>query len=165
MAKDKKAAAQPAAPAKQEFTVEGIEDQIKNLNRSNEDIALAAKEEQAKSDEKEKIRKTRRAQARARYTNLYSLIGLKRARKIEAIEKDFLTKTKEVLDGVESGKITFNESEKKTNDLFDERRKEFGKIDEWANSMKKELDDSFSNTYDIYDIDWRMDRGRGRQLW
>lgn len=164
MAKEKKTT---ATVTEVETTVEtkDVEQQIKDLNRSSADVALAAKEEQAKEDEKRRIQKTRRAQARARYTNLYILISRKRKKKEEDVEKEILKKSKEILDNTENGKLTFNESEKAQNDLFDERRKKYEEIDAWSNEMKRELDTSFSNSYDIYDIDWRMDRGRGRQLW
>lgn len=160
---DKKGAAQ--APAKaQELTLDNIEEQIKGLNLSSEDIAQKAKEEQAKDDEKEKIRKTRRAQARSKYINMYSVIGMKYLRYQEHAAKWLADETKKLRDDMESGKITFNEFDKKVNDLFDERNKKLDDCNGKFRELKKELDDSFSNTYDTYDIDWKFDSFRGKRL-
>lgn len=161
---NKQQAAQVPAKAA-ELTLDNIEEQIKSLNRSSEDIALAAKEEQAKDDEKEKIRKTRRAQARAKYINMYSVLGMKHRRDLARIDKKLADDTLAARNEIESGKCTFLEFDKKIDKIFEDRDKAIEEADKKFRENKKELDDSFSNSYDTYDIDWKFDSYRGRRLW
>lgn len=161
MAKTEKKAAQTA---KNELSVENIEDQIRGLNFSNADAAQAAREKDEEDEKARVVRETRRAQNRAKYVNLYSWLIMKKRRDYARIDKKLADDTKALRDDIEGGKITFREFDENLNTLFNDRRKAIDEADKKHEKLLRELTDAFREKCDTYDLRWQFDN-EGRRLW
>lgn len=165
MAKNNKNAA-PAAQTEEtkvtsavETTVENIEEQIKSGNKFNEDLAEKAKKRNSERDEERKVAELAEVQSSARYCNKRELLELKKRRKEEKATKECLDKTKNLLDDLESGKITKNEYKDKISEAYKEKFKAFDEIDKWFNGLVNELKNGFDGWTGEWEYNNRNRRG------
>ena len=139
MAKEtKKAAGNEVA-----VTEENVLDQIKNGNLMKEaNVKAAIHEIEKQKDEKQKNEAMNMICA-AKYSNSKALLELRARRREEKNTKEYLTKTKELLDSVLAGKITPTEYNKQRDDLREEFRKKNRESDKQLTEEMQELRDSF----------------------
>ena len=127
MAKEtKKAAGNEVA-----VTEENVLDQIKNGNLMKETNVKAAIDE-------------------IKYSNSKALLELRARRREEKNTKEYLTKTKELLDSVLAGKITPTEHKKQRDDLREEFRKKNRESDNQLTEEMQELRNSFEGRWQYW---------------
>ena len=146
MAKEtKKAAGNEVA-----VTEENVLDQIKNGNLMKETNVKAAIDEiEKKKDEKQKNDAMNMICA-AKYSNSKALLELRARRREEKNTKEYLTKTKELLDGVLAGKITPTEHGKQRDGLREEFRKKNRESDNQLTEEMQELRNSFEGRWQYW---------------
>lgn len=146
MAKEtKKAASNEVA-----VTEENVLDQIKNGNLMKETNVKAAIDEiEKRKDEKQKNEAINMICA-AKYSNSKALLELRARRREEKNTKEYLTKTKELLDNVLAGKITPTEHKKQRDDLREEFRKKNRESDNQLTEEMKELRNSFEGRWQYW---------------
>lgn len=146
MAKEtKKAAGNEVA-----VTEENVLDQIKNGNLMKEaNVKAAIDEIEKKKDEKQKNEAINMICA-AKYSNSKALLELRARRREEKNTKEYLTKTKELLDNVLAGKITPTEYKKQRDDLREEFRKKNRESDNQLTEEMQELRNSFEGRWQYW---------------
>lgn len=146
MAKEtKKAAGNEVA-----VTEENVLDQIKNGNLMKETNVKAAIDEiEKRKDEKQKNEAINMICA-AKYSNSKALLELRARRREEKNTKEYLTKTKELLDNVLAGKITPTEHKKQRDDLREEFRKKNRESDNQLTEEMQELRNSFEGRWQYW---------------
>lgn len=146
MAKEtKKAASNEVA-----VTEENVLDQIKNGNLMKETNVKAAIDEiEKRKDEKQKNDAINMICA-AKYSNSKALLELRARRREEKNTKEYLTKTKELLDNVLAGKITPTEHKKQRDDLREEFRKKNRESDNQLTEEMQELRNSFEGRWQYW---------------
>ena len=146
MAKEtKKAAGNEVA-----VTEENVLDQIKNGNLMKEaNVKAAIDEIEKKKDERQKNEAMNMICA-AKYSNSKALLELRARRREEKNTKEYLTKTKELLDNVLAGKITPTEYQKKREELRDEFRKKNRESDNQLTEEMQELRNSFEGRWQYW---------------
>lgn len=146
MAKEtKKAAGNEVA-----VTEENVLDQIKNGNLMKEaNVKAAIDEIEKKKDEKQKNEAINMICA-AKYSNSKALLELRARRREEKNTKEYLTKTKELLDNVLAGKITPTEHKKQRDDLREEFRKKNRESDNQLTEEMQELRNSFEGRWQYW---------------
>lgn len=146
MAKEtKKAAGNEVA-----VTEENVLDQIKNGNLMKEaNVKAAIDEIEKQKDEKQKNEAMNMICA-AKYNNSKALLELRARRREEKNTKEYLTKTKELLDSVLAGKITPTEHNKKRDDLREEFRKKNRESDSQLTGEMQELRNSFEGRWQYW---------------
>lgn len=146
MAKEtKKAASNEVA-----VTEENVLDQIKNGNLMKETNVKAAIDEiEKRKDEKQKNEAINMICA-AKYSNSKALLELRARRREEKNTKEYLTKTKELLDNVLAGKITPTEHKKQRDDLREEFRKKNRESDNQLTEEMQELRNSFEGRWQYW---------------
>lgn len=146
MAKEtKKAAGNEVA-----VTEENVLDQIKNGNLMKEaNVKAAIDEIEKKKDEKQKNEAINMICA-AKYSNSKALLELRARRREEKNTKEYLTKTKELLDSVLAGKITPTEYKKKRDELREEFRKKNRESDNQLTEEMQELRNSFEGRWQYW---------------
>lgn len=146
MAKEtKKAAGNEVA-----VTEENVLDQIKNGNLMKEaNVKAAIDEIEKKKDEKQKNEAINMICA-AKYSNSKALLELRARRREEKNTKEYLTKTKELLDNVFAGKITPTEHKKQRDDLREEFRKKNRESDNQLTEEMQELRNSFEGRWQYW---------------
>lgn len=146
MAKEtKKAAGNEVA-----VTEENVLDQIKNGNLMKETNVKAAIDEiEKRKDEKQKNEAINMICA-AKYSNSKALLELRARRREEKNTKEYLTKTKELLDSVLAGKITPTEHKNKRDELREEFRKKNRESDNQLTEEMQELRNSFEGRWQYW---------------
>lgn len=146
MAKEtKKAAGNEVA-----VTEENVLDQIKNGNLMKEaNVKAAIDEIEKQKDEKQKNEAMNMICA-AKYSNSKALLELRARRREEKNTKEYLTKTKELLDSVLAGKTTPTEHKKKRDDLREEFRKKNRESDSQLTEEMQELRNSFEGRWQYW---------------
>lgn len=146
MAKEtKKAAGNEVA-----VTEENVLDQIKNGNLMKEtNVKAAINEIEKQKDEKQKNEAMNMICA-AKYSNSKALLELRARRREEKNTKEYLTKTKELLDSVLAGKITPTEYRKQRDDLREEFRKKNRESDNQLTEEMQELRNSFEGRWQYW---------------
>ena len=146
MAKEiKKAAGNEVA-----VTEENVLDQIKNGNLMKEaNVKAAIDEIEKKKDERQKNEAMNMICA-AKYSNSKALLELRARRREEKNTKEYLTKTKELLDSVLAGKITPTEYNKKRDELREEFRKKNRESDSQLTEEMQELRNSFEGRWQYW---------------
>jgi len=135
--------------------VENIEDTIKNENKMDDKALDMAKEQIQKEKDERKANILRNAICKADYINKRELLELRKRRKEENATKAALTKSKELLDNLTSGKITPTEYEKQLGENDREKRKAFSEIDDKHRELVRELRDNYPA---YYCYDWEFER-------
>ena len=163
MAKNNKTAAQAAEVkneqnAQVETSVENIEEQIKAGNKFNEELAKKAAEKNAEDEEKRKIAELAQQQSIADWVNKRELLDLKKRRKEDRATKECLTKTKELLDDLNGGKLTILEYKNKIKEVYRDKFKAFDEIDKWFNDLVSEL----RNCYVGWESNWEYNNRNNR---
>lgn len=163
MAKEKKAAAQTAEVkneqnAQVETSIENIEEQIKAGNKFNEELAKKAAEKNAEDEEKRKVAELAQQQSIADWVNKRELLDLKKRRKEDRATKECLTKTKELLDDLNNGKLTVLEYKNKIKGVYRDKFKTFDEIDKWFNDLVSEL----RNCYVGWESNWEYNNRNNR---
>lgn len=156
--KNEKAVAQPT-----ELSVDTVENVIKSSNTANDDVARKAAEKLAAGEEERQVQSTMRAIQRAEFTNLSHYLYLKKTRFDEHTAKKYADESLKLRDELTNGKITFNEFDKKLNDMLSERRKDFAENRKKYEELKRELRTKFQNA-STYDLEWELDDD-GRRYW
>lgn len=146
MAKEtKKAAGNEVA-----VTEENVLDKIKNGNLMKEaNVKAAIDEIEKQKDEKQKNEAMNMICA-AKYSNSKALLELRARRREEKNTKEYLTKTKELLDSVLAGKITPTEYKKQRDDLREEFRKKNRESDNQLTEEMQELRNSFEGRWQYW---------------
>lgn len=146
MAKEtKKAAGNEVA-----VTEENVLDQIKNGNLMKEaNVKAAIDEIEKQKDEKQKNEAINMI-CTAKYNNSKALLELRARRREEKNTKEYLTKTKELLDSVLAGKITPTEYNKKRDELREEFRKKNRESDNQLAEEMQELRNSFEGRWQYW---------------
>lgn len=146
MAKEtKKAAGNEVA-----VTEENVLDQIKNGNLMKETNVKAAIDEIEKQKDEKQKNEAMNMICAAKYSNSRALLELRARRREEKNTKEYLTKTKELLDGVLAGKITPTEYRKKRDDLRGEFRKKNRESDNQLTEEMQELRNSFEGRWQYW---------------
>ena len=131
-------------------TEENVLDQIKNGNLMKEaNVKAAIDEIEKQKDEKQKNEAMNMICA-AKYNNSKALLELRTRRREEKNTKEYLTKTKELLDDVLAGKITPTEYKKKRDDLREEFRKKNRESDSQLTEEMQELRNSFEGRWQYW---------------
>ena len=146
MAKEtKKAAGNEVA-----VTEENVLDQIKNGNLMKEaNVKAAIDEIEKRKDEKQKNEAMNMICA-AKYSNSKALLELRARRREEKNTKEYLTKTKELLDSVLAGKITPTEYNKQRDGLREEFRKKNRESDNQLTEEMQELRNGFEGRWQYW---------------
>jgi hypothetical protein len=146
MAKEtKKAASNEVA-----VTEENVLDQIKNGNLMKEaNVKAAIDEIEKRKDEKQKNEAINMI-CTAKYSNSKALLELRARRREEKNTKEYLAKTKELLDSVFAGKITPTEHKKQRDDLREEFRKKNRESDNQLTEEMQELRNSFEGRWQYW---------------
>ena len=146
MAKEtKKAAGNEVA-----VTEENVLDQIKNGNLMKETNVKAAIDEIEKRKDEEQKNEAINMICAAKYSNSKALLELRARRREEKNTKEYLTKTKELLDNVLAGKITPTEHKKQRDDLREEFRKKNRESDNQLTEEMQELRNSFEGRWQYW---------------
>lgn len=130
-----------------ETSEENVLDVIKKgnlLQEKNVADALAEIEKET-NDKKKEEAKTMILQSQ--YNNLKALLLLRSRRREEKATKEYLTKTKELLDSALAGKITPAEYKVKKDELTQEMRKQCTESDNVYQKELKELHNSYAGRY------------------
>ena len=131
-------------------TQEKVLDQVKNGNLMKETNVKAAIDEiEKRKDEKQKNEAINMICA-AKYSNSKALLELRARRREEKNTKEYLTKTKELLDNVLAGKITPTEHKKQRDDLREEFRKKNRESDNQLTEEMQELRNSFEGRWQYW---------------
>lgn len=129
---------------------ENVMDVIKTGNLLKEsNVAAALAEIEKEKDEKQK-QEAKEMICVAQYNNLKALLQLRARRREERATKEFLSKTKEVLDQVLAGKLTPNEYKAKKNELEEQKRKACIESDAELRKESMELQNSYEGRYRYY---------------
>ena len=129
---------------------ENVMDVIKTGNLLKEsNVAAALAEIEKEKDEKQK-QEAKEMICIAQYNNLKALLQLRARRREERATKEFLSKTKEVLDQVLAGKLTPNEYKAKKNELEEQKRKACADSDTEFRKESLELQSSYEGKYRYY---------------
>ena len=129
---------------------ENVMDVIKTGNLLKEsNVAAALAEIEKEKDEKQK-QEAKEMICVAQYNNLKALLQLRARRREERATKEFLSKTKEVLDQVLAGKLTPNEYKAKKNELEEQKRKACTESDAELRKESIELQNSYEGRYRYY---------------
>lgn len=146
MAKEtKKAAGNEVA-----VTEENVLDQIKNGNLMKEANVKAAIDEIEKQKDEKQKNEAMNMICTAKYSNSKALLELRARRREEKNTKEYLTKTKELLDNVLAGKITPTEHKKQRDDLREEFRKKNRESDNQLTEEMQELRNSFEGRWQYW---------------
>lgn len=146
MAKEtKKAAGNEVA-----VTEENVLDQIKNGNLMKEANVKAAIDEIEKQKDERQKNEAMNMICTAKYSNSKALLELRARRREEKNTKEYLTKTKELLDRVLTGKITPTEHKKQRDDLREEFRKKNRESDNQLTEEMQELRNSFEGRWQYW---------------
>ena len=146
MAKEtKKAAGNEVA-----VTEENVLDQIKNGNLMKETNVKAAIDEIEKQKDEKQKNEAMNMICAAKYSNSKALLELRARRREEKSTKEYLTKTKELLDSVLAGKITPTEYRKQRDDLREEFRKKNRESDNQLTEEIQELRNSFEGRWQYW---------------
>ena len=146
MAKEtKKAASNEVA-----VTEENVLDQIKNGNLMKEANVKAAIDEIEKQKDEKQKNEAMNMICTAKYSNGKALLELRARRREEKNTKEYLTKTKELLDSVLAGKITPTEHKKHRDDLREEFRKKNRESDNQLTEEMQELRNSFEGRWQYW---------------
>lgn len=146
MAKEtKKAAGNEVA-----VTEENVLDQIKNGNLMREANVKAAIDEIEKQKDEKQKNEAMNMICTAKYSNSKALLELRARRREEKNTKEYLTKTKELLDSVLAGKITPTEHEKQRDGLREEFRKKNRESDNQLTEEMQELRNSFEGRWQYW---------------
>lgn len=146
MAKEtKKAAGNEVA-----VTEENVLDQIKNCNLMKEANVKAAIDEIEKQKDEKQKNEAMNMICTAKYGNSKALLELRARRREEKNTKEYLTKTKELLDSVLAGKITPTEHKKQRDDLREEFRKKNRESDNQLTEEMQELRNSFEGRWQYW---------------
>lgn len=146
MAKEtKKAASNEVA-----VTEENVLDQIKNGNLMKETNVKAAIDEIEKQKDEKQKNEAINMICTAKYNNSKALLELRARRREEKNTKEYLTKTKELLDSVLAGKITPTEQKKQRDDLREEFRKKNRESDNQLTEEMQELRNSFEGRWQYW---------------
>ena len=146
MAKEtKKAAGNEVA-----VTEENVLDQIKNGNLMKETNVKAAIDEIEKQKDEKQKNEAMNMICAAKYSNSKALLELRARRREEKSTKEYLTKTKELLDSVLAGKITPTEYRKQRDDLREEFRKKNRESDNQLTEEMQELRNSFEGRWQYW---------------
>lgn len=146
MAKEtKKAAGNEVA-----VTEENVLDQIKNGNLMKEANVKAAIDEIEKQKDEKQKNEAMNMICTAKYNNSKALLELRARRREEKNTKEYLTKTKELLDSVLAGKITPTEHKKQRDDLREEFRKKNRESDNQLTEEMQELRNSFEGRWQYW---------------
>ena len=146
MAKEtKKAAGNEVA-----VTEENVLDQIKNGNLMKEANVKAAIDEIEKQKDEKQKNEAMNMICTAKYSNSKALLELRARRREEKNTKEYLAKTKELLDSVLSGKITPTEHKKQRDDLREEFRKKNRESDNQLTEEMQELRNSFEGSWQYW---------------
>ena len=147
MAKDNKKQETATVAATSE---ENVMDVIKTGNLLKEsNVAAALAEIEKEKDEKQK-QEAKEMICIAQYNNLKALLQLRARRREERATKEFLSKTKEILDQVLAGKLTPNEYKAKKNELEEQKRKACNESDSELRKESTELQSSYEGRYRYY---------------
>lgn len=131
-------------------TEENVLDQIKNGNLMKEaNVKAAIDEIEKRKDEKQKNEAINMI-CTAKYSNSKALLELRARRREEKNTKEYLTKTKELLDNVLAGKITPTEHKKQRDDLREEFRKKNRESDNQLTEEMQELRNSFEGRWQYW---------------
>lgn len=133
-----------------------IEEQIKQKNSLNADYFDKAAEEINKKREQIAVDEAKECIGRAEYTNTMALLELRHNRKKEAITKEFLNETKQLLDETKAGKYTKIEHNGKYREIFNKRQKALDEAQAVYNTAVQEVKRNFAD----WDI-WTWNRNWG----
>lgn len=151
---EKKEQKAPAAGAQTQ--VDNIEEQIKSMNTLGKDHFDKAAEEIKKQREEVAVSEARKILARSEYVNGMFLINLRFARKKEKLVKEFLDKSKTLLDETIAGKYTKQEHDKAYNEAHKEYDKKYSEIGAERKNAINELKRNF-NTWECWSWDENWD--------
>lgn len=141
MAKENKNAAQ-TAEQKAEVNESNVMETIRTGNLMPENLAKEVQEEISKEETEEKKSELKSCILDARYENFRALIIVRKARHEEKHLKTYLTKTKELLDELCTGKKTVAEYQKALREARDEKEKGFNECSKEFEENMKELRNS-----------------------
>lgn len=129
---------------------ENVMDVIKTGNLLKEsNVAAALAEIEKEKDEKQK-QEAKEMICIAQYNNLRALLQLRARRREERATKEFLSKTKEILDQVLAGKLTQNEYKAKKDELKEQKHKACTESDAELRKESNELQNSYEGRYRYY---------------
>lgn len=131
-------------------TEENVLDQIKNGNLMKEANVKAAIDEIEKQKDEKQKNEAMNMICTAKYSNSKALLELRARRREEKNTKEYLTKTKELLDSVLAGKITPTEHKKKRDELREEFRKKNRESDNQLTEEMQELRNSFEGRWQYW---------------
>ena len=147
MAKDNKKQETATVAATSE---ENVMDVIKTGNLLKEsNVAAALAEIEKEKDEKQK-QEAKEMICIAQYNNLKALLQLRARRREERATKEYLSKTKDILDQVLAGKLTPIEYRTKKNELEEQKRKACTESDTELRKESMELQSSYEGKYRYY---------------
>ena len=129
---------------------DNVMDEIRKGNLLKEKNVTAALEEIEKETNEEQKRSAKLMICIAHYNNKKALLNLRARRREEQATKNYLTKTKDVLDQVLAGKITPNAYKKKRNELQEENREAINKSNKQYREELEELRKSYVGKYEYY---------------
>ena len=132
---------------KVETSEENVLDVIKKGNLLQEENVAAALSEIEKETNDKKKEEAKTMILQSQYNNLKALLQLRSRRREEKATKEYLTKTKELLDGALAGKITPAEYRVKKDELKQEMRKQCADSDNIYQNELKELHNSYAGRY------------------
>ena len=131
-------------------TEENVLDQIKNGNLMKESNVKAAIDEIEKQKDEKQKNEAMNMICAAKYSNSKALLELRARRREEKNTKEYLTKTKELLESVLAGKITTTEHKKQRDDLREEFRKKNRESDNQLTGEMQELRNSFEGRWQYW---------------
>lgn len=129
---------------------ENVMDVIKTGNLLKEsNVATALAEIEKEKDEKQK-QEAKEMICIAQYNNLKALLQLRARRREERATKEYLSKTKDILDQVLAGKLTPTEYRVKKDELEEQKRKACTESDNELRKESMELQNSYEGRYRYY---------------
>ena len=142
---------------KVELTAENVMDQIRSKNIGDQSINEQANKLLKDEQNERKVRETKRAIAKAQYTNLKALLMLRKQRLEEKAIKEYLNETKSYLD--EFAGYTNDKNE------FVNPTITVAEYEDKIAEAKKKKRDAFREAQKKYDIEYRELRNQYPEYW
>lgn len=132
---------------------ENVKDMIKNGNLLKDANVQTALENIKKKEDEHQVQEATSMIMCAKYVNTKELLQLRARRREEKITKEALTKSKELLDEVLSGKLTPTEYKKKKSEIAKEKSDAMRASDNDLKDDINELRNSYTGNY-RYMAEW-----------
>jgi hypothetical protein len=132
---------------------ENVKDMIKNGNLLKDANVQTALENIKKKEDEHQVQEATNMIMCAKYVNTKELLQLRARRREEKITKEALTKSKELLDEVLSGKLTPTEYKKKKSEIAKEKSDAMRASDNELKDDINELRNSYTGNY-RYMAEW-----------